>query len=99
MRGMAPRKIGVALVDGYRKGTGQDRADRGRRAEVRGKSTGQGTFSLTRTHASIHETYGFSARLMGTETMGRLMAGLDFVLEIEVRSASSDLDMGFLLIE
>ncbi|KAH9049269.1 hypothetical protein EDB83DRAFT_2317312 [Lactarius deliciosus] len=79
-----------------------------RRREERKRETHrqQGFFPQPRTRASIHETYGFSARLMwGPVQWELLMAGLDVVLEreacsgYEVRgwasvSASSDLRMG-----
>lgn len=66
----------------------------------------QGFFPQPRTRASIHETYGFSARLMGTGTMGiadgrsRCFVGeREACSGYEVRgwasvSASSDLRMG-----
>jgi len=50
----------------------------------------QGTFSPASTRASIHETYGFSARLITPGQWEVLIAGLDVVLERESFAAGDE---------
>ncbi|KAH9175107.1 hypothetical protein EDB89DRAFT_1904011 [Lactarius sanguifluus] len=73
-----------------------ERTEQTERRAARGKSTGKDFFQ-PRTRASIHETYGFSARLMGTDTRGPIQWELLMMLCWRERPASG-YELGELLL-